>query len=182
MTLEIGSFVQVRNSHLAGRLTKLAGNTAVVDVAGQHITGPATALSLPPNFSVRSGDLLTADTQYLAHQCNCMSQHAKGLATAIFNRFPEANVYRDRVNGITHKHLFGNYTLHGRVVNLYTQLYPGQAQPYGKDSSQGRLMAFQTSLDLLAKLPGLTSVAFPYGIGCGLAGGHWPDYLFVLTR
>ena len=181
MTLEIGAFVQTDNSPLAARLVKLTGSIAIIEIAGQREAAPVTSLSLPPNFTVRSGDLLMAPTQYIAHQCNCVSHNVAGLAAVIFTKWPDANVYRDRNSRLNHKHLFGNYTLHGRVVNLYTQLYPGKATPR-QDSSQNRLAAFQTSLDLLAKLPGIPSVAFPYGIGCGLAGGHWPDYLFVLTR
>ena len=31
-------------------------------------------------------------------------------------------------------------------------------------------------------LPELESVAFPYGIGCGLAGGNWEEYQAMLEE
>jgi hypothetical protein len=37
-----------------------------------------------------------------------------------------------------------------------------------------------TYLDQLALLRDLRSIAFPYGIGCGLAGGNWKDYSKLL--
>ena len=47
--------------------------------------------------------------------------------------------------------------------------------PTVDDASQ-RLQWFFACLDAISDIPDLTSVAFPYTIGCGLAGGHWPDY------
>ena len=40
-----------------------------------------------------SGDLLGAPEQWIAHQCNCRSRSARGLAEHLFGRFPHANVY-----------------------------------------------------------------------------------------
>jgi hypothetical protein len=39
------------------------------------------------------GDLLDATEQFIAHQCNCISQNAGGLAFYLFKKFPYANVY-----------------------------------------------------------------------------------------
>jgi hypothetical protein len=41
-----------------------------------------------------SGDLLGAPEQWIAHQCNCRSRGARGLAKHLFGRFPHANVYK----------------------------------------------------------------------------------------
>ena len=43
----------------------------------------------------------------------------------------------------------------------------------GRDSAVSRLEAFGKAIDQIAELPELKSIGFPYGIGCGLAGGDW---------
>lgn len=52
-----------------------------------------------------------------------------------------------------------------------------QFQPGRKDTSSMRLKWFQSCLICVEELSDLKSIAFPYGIGCGAAGGHWPHYL-----
>ena len=79
------------------------------------------------------------------------------------------------------------------VVEFASQYYPGKASdrklpsPKGwysrreKDSPPARLAWFQQCLGLLsealesAETAGCT-VAFPWGIGCGLGGGKWDEY------
>jgi hypothetical protein len=34
----------------------------------------------------------------------------------------------------------------------------------------------------IAKIPNLTSIAFPWMVGCGLAGGDWKNYLGELNN
>ena len=45
---------------------------------------------------VVEGDLLSIETDYIAHQCNCVTKAARGLAKALFAKYPEANIYRQR--------------------------------------------------------------------------------------
>jgi O-acetyl-ADP-ribose deacetylase (regulator of RNase III) len=133
-------------------------------------------------LTVVRGDLLMAREQFLVHQCNCVSCRAAGLAAALFARFPEADVYAVRRAGHDLAR-FGHITVHGRVINLYGQIAPGRAASPdggGQDTSPRRLSAFKSGLLEIAALPGLRSVAFPFGIGCGLAGGNWPDYFAAL--
>ena len=84
-------------------------------------------------------NLLDADVQYIAHQCNCCSQGAK----AIFDKYPDA-AYPNQM-----KRNPGAISVHDdRIINCYAQW-----------------------------------VAFPYKIGCGLAGGNWDvDYYPLLER
>jgi hypothetical protein len=78
--------------------------------------------------------------------------------------------------------LFGPITVHGDpkrdwryVINIYGQLKPGKPSP-GRDSAASRLEAFGRALNQIAEMPELKSIGFPYGIGCGLAGGDWNKY------
>ena len=49
------------------------------------------------------------------------------------------------------------------------------------DSAFDRERYFQQGLDAIAAIPNLTSVAFPYLVGCGLAGGKWKSYTAMLN-
>ena len=119
---------------------------------------------------------------YIVHQCNCVTTHASGLAAHIFKVIPEADVYADR----TFRRVPGTVCIREKVVNLFGQFRPGK--PSARESSAQRLAWFQKGLDELETylkqeseacdhvVDMLPTVAFPYKIGCGLAGGHWPDY------
>lgn len=148
---------------------------------------------------VRAGSLLDVSDGYIAHQCNCvMWEEAQGIASAIFGRFPEANVYGARAVYNTDPNIPGTNTLHGRIINMYGQLLPGQAiekktkgynvQKYAKqkeankDTSKMRQSWFGKCLaDLPSLLPeGPQIVNFPKLIGCGKAGGDWAKYLKMI--
>ena len=45
-----------------------------------------------------------------------------------------------------------------------------------KDSDSKRIVWFEKCLDKIGKIKNIKSVAFPYKIGCGLAGGDWEIY------
>lgn len=139
-------------------------------------------------LEIVTGSLLESECQYIAHQCNCYSTRSAGLATAVFKAFPWADVYSDRRHRGNDAALFGSITIHGnsqlnqrQIINIYGQLYPGKPSP-GRDSVAARLAAFRNGLARIAQIPELTSIGFPYGIGCGLAGGGWNEYQELLER
>lgn len=121
------------------------------------------------------GDLLEVKTQYLAHQCNCITKTARGLAAQVFDTYPEANVYKKR----SHPSTLGTIQVVGRVINMFAQYEPGAP---GFETRASRLEAFRKCLVDIEQLPELQSIAFPYGIGCGLARGYWTDYQTVLEE
>jgi len=139
-------------------------------------------------LKIINGNLLDSDCQYIAHQCNCHSRRGAGLASAIFKAFPWADVYSNRSERGRDAALFGSISVHGDptqgqryVINIYGQLKPGKPSP-GRDSAASRLEAFSKALDQIAELPKLKSIGFPYGIGCGLAGGDWNEYETLLEK
>ena len=146
-------------------------------------------------FIETTGDLLKADEAYIAHQCNCVTTHAGGLAAELFRRFPYADTYAGRkfpIDDDAARAQFGTIDVLGdgisqrRVINVYAQLYPGRATTpsttniphFLDDTVVGRLAAFAKCLDaIVQRVKGTTDVvAFPDHIGCGLAGGDWPTY------
>lgn len=82
-----------------------------------------------------------------------------------------------------------------RVACLFAQYMPGKPgqfrDPAGlagttadtMDSAEDRLRAFEQCLHELVRVePELRSIAVPFRIGCGLAGGSWRAYWDVLDR
>jgi len=133
----------------------------------------------PPSSFVTEieGDLLTCNSKYIVHQCNCLTTNAAGLAKWLFEKYPYANVYTRgsiRIPGTIQ--IRGNPDLNQQlVVNLFGQNSPGK--PYNLESESVRSTWFKEGLQELAKMgESLHSVAFPYLIGCGLAGGNWLVY------
>ena len=47
-------------------------------------------------IEIISGDLFTAQEQYIAHQCNCVTKRAAHLAKDMFAKYPYANIYKGR--------------------------------------------------------------------------------------
>ena len=152
--------------------------------------------------------MLTCDADYIAHQCNCVTRGAKGLAKAIFSRFPYANTYRRGLQrAVGTCDIMGDGTSARRfVLNLYGQYGVGKGKRRGKggnsgagrisltdpvtddlpdDSREAREAYFQQSLAAFERTVGAPftgSIAFPFGIGCNLAGGSWPRYRSMILE
>ena len=130
-------------------------------------------------LQVVTGDLLEADAECIVHQTNCVTHgRAAGLAAAIFHKYPWSDIYATRQEygepGSISVHA-GSLDEH-KVINLNGQFFPGQPRFYsGFDSEKARLHYFHSALLEIGDL-NVKSVAFPYKIGCGLAGGDWTAY------
>ncbi len=122
-------------------------------------------------------------------QCNCVTKKALGLSKAIAEKFPHADFYSRR----QHPSKPGTVEVRGNgkderwVCALYGQYYPGK--PSNRtvngnfvDSAEQREEWFQDGLDKIAKIKNLRSIAFPYHVGCGLAGGDWRHYETMLIN
>lgn len=130
--------------------------------------------------TIVDGNILDSDCQYICHQCNCVTNEARGLAQHIFNRFPYADIYFNRPPGFKDKPgniiIRGDPSLNQRyVINILSQLYPGKSK-YDIDSADLREKWFILALCQIKKIQGLKSIAFPWMIGCGYAGGNWHNY------
>jgi len=155
------------------------------------------------------GNILEAQEDYIAHQCNCCMHNrtVEGIAKAIYGKYPHANPYTKRDSDPTLIDRPGTANVVKPVVNLYGQFSPGKPKTpedisgdkwekqfatakeagllalIAADSSEERLQWFRQSLEgLPEKLRGQPSIAFPSGIGCGLAGGDWEEYLTAIEE
>ena len=70
------------------------------------------------------------------------------------------------------------------VINMLAQFYPGKPKfpESAKDGFGARRAAFANCLLKILRIPDLHSVAFPWGIGCWMAGGNWDEYLPIIKR
>jgi hypothetical protein len=130
------------------------------------------------SYEFVTDDLFNSVEDVMGHQTNCKTTKPWGLSKAMFDRYPVADVYSDdsvRVPGTTilRKLESGRY-----VANLMGQRYPSRPK-YKNDTSEKRLQWFTTALE---EIPDELSVALPYRIGCGLAGGDWDDYEDVIHQ
>jgi len=133
-------------------------------------------------FVIKDGDLLNATETYICHQCNCVSTgSAAGLARVIFDRLPYADIYKDR-DGMDMPGTIVVAKGTKSIINILGQFYPGGiSYEYSElDGREARKRYFKLALWEMAKtLPG-SSFAFPWRVGCGIAGGDWGEYIGIL--
>ena len=170
------------------------------------------------NIEYVDGDLLVFKTDIIVQQCNCLTITSHGLSKTIADKYPEADIYKNR-------HRIGNRNLSvvadrgvpgtcilteitsnndsncryvasilgqwrpSKVTTSYSNIYP---ESIPRETMKQREIWFQKGLiDLETKLSekssqnelnNCNSIAFPYLIGCGLAGGNWENFLHYIEE
>ena len=154
------------------------------------------------------GDLATAPADLIVQQCNCLTVKAHGLSEYL-GRKVGANPYSKRRAISCRRNLavkedrskVGTIRVYSRkqtrpyhVACLFAQFTPGKPNVYYQDvcaehnivdDVENRLRWFKQCLGRLATKANTLkckTVAFPYGIGCGLAGGDWKVYSAIITE
>lgn len=132
-----------------------------------------------------SSDLLLTDADIIAHQVNSFGVMGAGVALQIKNKYPEAF--------LEYKQLCSNYhnkftdlqgtvqiiDVNGKLIaNLFSQ--NGISRTY-------RTTSYESLYTCLIKLKRYAllnhkSIAIPYKIGCGLAGGDWSNCVYKLIE
>jgi len=127
-------------------------------------------------INIIDGDILQAKEGIICHQVNCKGVMGSGLAKQIKEKYPEAyKEYLALCTKYTHYEPLGSVQFvnchDGKIIaNIFGQ------RNYGRGSKQTDYDALEHGLLQLydlSKQEGLT-VAIPFNIGCGLAGGSWP--------
>lgn len=134
------------------------------------------------------GDILTAKTDAILQQVNCRGVMGAGLAKQIRTKYPY--VY-NRYLSLCNEHVTKPYFLLGRIqvitppsceydvptiVNLFAQ------DRYGRDRQYTDYDAMRECFRRVNERFAGDSVAIPYGIGCGLAGGDWDIVLNMIEK
>ena len=144
------------------------------------------------------GDLLEAKEEYIAQQCNCLTVRSHGLSSAIAKKWTWADPYSGRKRVGTRNlaieadrdkpgtiKVLSSQDRNKHVICIFGQWVPGIPRKYQTypdweiDSFKTREKWFKMSLSEIAQLD-IKTVAFPYNIGCGLAGGDWKHYSKML--
>jgi len=138
------------------------------------------------------GDLFDSKEMYLCHQCNCKTKRAAHLAAAVFEKYPYADIYHERaVRDDPELSKPGNIIIRGDpkndkryVLAMLAQVWPGKPKfpKSTRDGFDARKELFQVCLDKMRLLHPDASFAFPWGIGCGAAGGKWGQYQDMLIN
>lgn len=130
-----------------------------------------------------NGDLLNSNAGVIAHQVNARGVMGSGVALAVKTKYPEVfQSYRKFFE--EGKLKLGKVdfakTNDGKIVaNMCGQ------DKYGKDGKQYTdYEALEKCFDKTVRYMtenGLTTIAFPYNIGCGTGGGDW-NVVFKMIR
>jgi O-acetyl-ADP-ribose deacetylase (regulator of RNase III) len=136
-------------------------------------------------LTIIEGNILSAKEQYIAHQCNCVTHTAAGLAAIIFTKWSYADCYSIRwKNDVP-----GNIEIRGNgkenrfIINMFGQFNPGKP-PSPEDEKDGIQARKKYFIECMKKIEALKpdSIAIPWQIGCGLAGGDWDFYKKVIDK
>lgn len=135
------------------------------------------------------GNLLDSDAKYICQQVNCQGAMGAGLAKQIAEKWP--NVKREYVKFCDSKKqkqdLLGDIQLVAAngglqkkddplIVNIFGQFY------YGHDGVYTDYSALIRAFRKMNQLYKGEHLAFPYGFGCGLAGGEWQDVEALIVK
>jgi hypothetical protein len=155
-------------------------------------------------FKTIIGDLLkmpTGDGNYIVQQCCCTCTKPAGLAAIIAKKWPALNPYagrkavgRTQTATLETRDKFGSAKLIRDEANdvnlicLFAQYGPGKAGTYEDDfvepvddGTTNRLKKFKVALTKIASIaPAGSTLYFPHGIGSGLGGGKWENYLAAI--
>jgi O-acetyl-ADP-ribose deacetylase (regulator of RNase III) len=142
-------------------------------------------MEFPENFILCDGDILNFDkTNCIAQQSNCVTVgNGKGLYAIINKKYPSTDVYTEgRMPSIpgTISVKCSKESPQVIVIHMFGQYYPGRAK-FPNDTLQKRELWFESCLERVGKTIHSGSIAFPHGIGCGLAGGNWDTYQTMLV-
>ena len=149
------------------------------------------------NIEIISGNLFDFNDQYICHQCNCVTNAAAHLAKEMFKKYPYADIYKDRPHFDRYKMsalsspggiiVRGNGEDQRYIINMLAQVYPGKPRYPDStlDGSKAREKYFDLCLSKIALLNSespISSIGFPFGVGCGAAGGDWNNYQTMIEK
>lgn len=129
-------------------------------------------------FTTKKGNILEATETIICHQVNCRGVMGAGLANQIRRNYPQ--VYK-AYKKYASPECLGKVQLvpinsKQCIANIFGQLN------YGTKTVQTDYKAIARAFSVLNnRFPGC-SVAIPYKMGCGLAGGDWNTMLKTITE
>ena len=137
-------------------------------------------------FEIINGDILSSREDYICHQVNCRNAMGAGIAKLICGKYPEVkyeyhrfcNAAKSPYDLLGQIHVVPIQQTGVSVINIFSQLNYGRKNGVRYTDYE----ALQKALLKINRLCIGKSVAFPYGIGCGLAGGDWMTVEKIIVR
>lgn len=132
---------------------------------------------------MKQGNILDCSEDIIVHQTNCQGVMGSGLAKQIKDKYPEVfNAYYYYCKTHELKDIFGSaliceYSNGKYIANLFGQDKYGHGLQTDYDMFKKALQEIHD----FAKDHKL-SVALPYKIGCGLAGGDWNRVFDIINE
>ncbi len=125
-------------------------------------------------IKIVEGNILDAEEDIIAHQTNCMGVMGSGLAKQIKDKYYKVF---EEYQKYCHNNKFtslGNCQIINVGKDKYVANLFGQYK-YGKDKQHTDYEALKESLSSLkvSCKDHNKSIALPWNLGCGLAGGDW---------
>lgn len=150
-------------------------------------------------IEIIKSDIFDVDADVLAHQVNCRGAMGAGLAKQVRAIFPEAYTrymgmcitYKLRpekllgtcqfvhLADIDEEDIFSRRFNYKVVANCFAQLN------YGTTQKQTDSNAFHLCMEKLAAFrinSKPVTIAIPYNMGCGLAGGNWNSEIYPIIK
>lgn len=151
-------------------------------------------------IKVINGDLLKSDAKIICHQVNCQGVMGSGLAKQIRAKYPHVYTkYKELCNEVKNsKDLLGIaqtissspeglgdgsiFDVFPTIVNVFGQNY------YGSNGVYTDYNALEVAFKKIAVMPFVknnwynATIAMPFNIGCGLAGGSWDIVYNMLQK
>lgn len=130
----------------------------------------------------RTGDILESDCRVICHQVNCCGVMGAGLAKQVRAKYPSVYTrYKHECETNSKRSLLGTaqYVQVSEnprqfVCNIFGQCF------YGTDKRYTDYDALRTAFQSIAYHFPTHSIAIPYNMGCGLAGGDWQTVLSII--
>ena len=125
------------------------------------------------SVKIIDGDLFSTGAKYICHQVNCKGKMGSGVAKQVKSLYPKAYEIYAKACKEYNGDLLGKIQIcrigDKSIVNMFAQ------DRYGYDGAQyTNYTAFEYCLNKLkTHIPAGETIAMPYKIGCGLAGGDW---------
>ena len=146
------------------------------------------------SLTIIDGNILDAQEEYILQQCCCTAVKPHGLSEVIAIKWKDCNVYSER-RKIGNRNLAvvedrpkpGTIKVVGerKVICAFAQYAMGKSGRYDSfnipDTPNDRYNYFKECLDKIVLL-NPKSIAIPYKIGCGLAGGDWNKYSSTISE
>lgn len=150
-------------------------------------------------IKIVTGDITDAKEKYICHQVNCQGAMGSGVARVIYYTWPQVREQylkfaRNEIDGKAwaddeyKKSLLGSVQMvdvspnkdgSQFVLNIFGQYNCGREE----DHCYTDYKALEEAFNKIARgLKQDEAVAFPYGFGCGLAGGEWEMVLALMDK